>query len=268
MTSKKGQTTKILQSFLDSKMTPKRLTLAHLIIIGSPVLWGITPLWDSSIHSWMGAKILKNFSPASTMFNDRILAEEGRFSSSLEAFAVHDMGWNFIYPYELSFVAWFILRNSERGMQHFHETLTMCSVGTLLFMSMLQCVHPTWSFAPFAPDFFARMVLCHLIAVLFSWGSISWRRSSDDLSWSARHEEWLARSSRWSIPGLALFTGAVSDLFCPVIKGRISRASSTSHLYKRLTSSDGQQPTSGGIHSSSRRGTRVRKLFRRELCHV
>lgn len=204
----------ILQSFLDTEFITARLTLAHLIIIGIPVLWGITPIWDSSIHSWMGARILKGLSPAaSTMFNDRILAEEGKFSSSLEAFAVHDMGWNFIYPYELSFVAWFILRNSERGMHHFHETLTICSLATLLFMSMLQCVHPTWSFAPFEPNFFAQMVLCHLVAVTVSWGSISWRRSSEQvLSWSERHEEWLAKSSRWSIPGMALFTGAVSEL--------------------------------------------------------
>jgi hypothetical protein len=251
MTSKKRQTTKILRSFLDSEMTPARLTLAHLIIIGIPVLWGITPLWDSSIHSWMGSKVLKNFSPASTMFNDRILSENGKFSSSLEAFAVHDMGWHLIYPYELSFVAWFILRNSERGMQHFHETLTICSLATLLFMSMLQSVHPTWSFAPFEPDFFARMVLCHLIAVSMSWGSISWRRSMIVLSWSERHEEWLARSSRWSIPGLALFTGAVSFPFCPKKKKIIPHHPNVSHVYKRFALSDGQRPIGGGFHSSS-----------------
>ena len=146
------------------------------------------------------------------MFNDRILSEQGKFSSPLEAFAVQDMGWHYIYPYELSFVAWLILRNSERGMQHFHETLTICSFATLLFLSMLQCIHPTWSFAPFEPNFFARTVLCHLIAVSVSFGSILWRRSSNNLSFSEQREEWQAKSSRWSIPGMALFTDAVSDL--------------------------------------------------------
>lgn len=214
MTTTTKRQTKMLQSFLDAELTSSRLTLAHLIIIGIPVIWGVKPLWDSTIHPWMGSKVLRRFSPAaSTMFNDRILSAEGAFSSSLEAFAVHDMGWHFIYPYELSFVAWFLLRNSERGMLHFHETLTMCSMATILFMTILQSVHPTWSFAPFEPNFFARMVLCHLIAVSISWARLScWRGSSQFVPVTYSHQEWKAKSARWSIPGMALITGAVSIL--------------------------------------------------------
>lgn len=204
------QHTKKVQSLLYSELTPARLTLAHLIIIGIPVLWGIKPLWDSSVHSWMGAKFFHRLSPASTMFNDRILVE-GKFASAVEAFAVHDMGWLFIYPYELSFVAWFILRNSKRGIEKFHETFTVCSFATVLFMSLLQCVHPKWSFAPFEPDFFARMVLCHMIAIYMSSASISFRRSMDDQTISDQYQNWRARTSGWSIPGMALFSGAVSS---------------------------------------------------------
>ena len=199
----------IFQNVMDPKLTPARLTLLHWIIIGIPVHWGMKPLWDSTIHSWMGARILKSFSPASTMFNERIL-QQGNFATTMEATAVHDMGWLFIYPYELSIVAWFLLRNSPQGMRHLHETLILCSFATVVVMSILQGVHPMWSFTPFEPEFFARMVLCHMTAVSIGMASIVWDPSFLDSSPSDRHEEWRAKSARWSIPGMALFVGAVS----------------------------------------------------------
>lgn len=202
------QLTNTLQYVMDSKLTPARLTLVHWIIIGIPVHWGIKPLWDSRMHSWMGARFLSSFSPASTMFNDRIL-KDGHFGTTMEATAVHDMGWLFIYPYELSLVAWFLLRNSHQGMRQLHETLILCSFATVVFMSILQGVHPRWSYSPFEPEFFARMVLCHMTAFSISVASIYWDRTFLDSSSSDRHQVWRAKSARWSIPGMALFTGAV-----------------------------------------------------------
>lgn len=198
----------ILQYVMDSKLTPARLTLVHWIIIGIPVHWGIKPLWDSRMHSWMGARFLSRFSPASTMFNDRIL-KHGNFGTTLESTAVHNMGWLFIYPYELCIVAWFILRNSPQGMRNLHETLLLCSFATVVFMSILQGVHPRWSFSPFEPEFFARMVLCHMTAVSISAASIFWDKGILETSPSDRHQDWRAKSARWSIPGMALFVGAV-----------------------------------------------------------
>lgn len=204
------QLTNLLQYAMDSKLTQARLTLLHWIIIGIPVHWGIKPLWDSRMHSWMGARILSCFSPASTMFNERIL-KHGNFGTTMEATAVHDMGWLFIYPYELSIVAWFILRNSPQGIRRLHETLTMCSFATVVFMSMLQGVHPRWSFSPFEPEFFARMVLCHMTAISISVTGMLWEQViRRDTSLVDRHQDWRAKSARWSIPGMALFTGAVS----------------------------------------------------------
>ncbi len=211
----------VLQSLLQSGLTPARLTFSHLIITGIPVLWGIKPLWDSSLHSWMGAKVFNRFSPATSMFNDRILTE-GRFASSMEASAVHDMGWLFIYPYELSLVAWFILRNSQQAMEHFHDALALCSFATVLFLSLLQGIHPKWSLAPLEPDFFARMVLCHMVAVSVSAVSIALRKSNPVLSeWQ---QDWRAKSARWSIPGMALLSGAVSFL-CMTTRVSSSRVS-------------------------------------------
>lgn len=235
----KRRHTKRLPSFLDRALTPARSTLAHLILIGIPVLWGITPLWDDgSIHPWMGPHdgngrkhsfwkkgVYYSRYAASTMFNDHILSAQGTFSSSLEAFAVHDMGWNFLYPYELSFVALFLLvrhpphhqyskddDRSETAMQHFQETLNMCSIATLLFLAVLQSIHPKWSFPPLEPNFFARMILCHLLAVSISWGSLSWRATRNAETFvptTYNDQDWRAKSARWSIPGIALISGAV-----------------------------------------------------------
>jgi hypothetical protein len=194
-----------IKATLEPEVTPCRATLLHLAIIGLPVCWGLIPLWDSSIHPWMGFKFLKNLLPSSSsIFNEQILSAGGTFSSSLEAFSVHDMGWHFIYPYELSFVAWFILRSSKGEMHFFHRTLTMCSFATVLFMSLLQCVHPTKSFAPFESNFFARMVLCHLLAISIS----TWTMSLNSTV-GAQPSPDCAAVARWSIPGMALFVGSV-----------------------------------------------------------
>lgn len=181
-------------------------------------MWGITPLWDSSIYQWMGATrffedTLNFIHPASTMFNEQLLEEDKNFASSLDAMAVHDLGWIIIFPYEMSFVAWFILRQSRRGMEHFHKTLTTCSLVTILFLSALQAVHPRWSYVPFESNFFASVVFYHLTAISISISSILLRKNPSSKSVEMmdleQYQEWRARSARWSIPGTSLILASM-----------------------------------------------------------
>jgi hypothetical protein len=166
----------------------------------------------------MGTKLFQGFlSPASTMFNERLVDGNREFSASMESFAVHDFGWLFILPYEMCFVAWFILRKSEWGMQQFHETLTACSLATVVFIAALQAVHPRRQVAPFDPTFFAYVILFHSTAVAISGASIVRRRQGQTMTNpptdSQRYQEWRARSARWSIPGTALFvTSGINTL--------------------------------------------------------
>jgi hypothetical protein len=97
-----------------------------------------------------------------------------------------------------------LLPCSYGEMHFFHRTLTMCSFATVLFMSLLQCVHPTKSFAPFESNFFARMVLCHLLAISIS----TWTMSLNSTV-GAQPSPDCAAVARWSIPGMALFVGSV-----------------------------------------------------------
>lgn len=192
-------------STLESQVTPFRAAFLHLILIGLPVGLGVIPLWDTSIHGWMGAKFFSGLcQPSSSMYNDRLLKENRALSSPLEAFAVQDMGMRFIYQYELSLVACMLLRNSRSGMHNFHKALVLSSFATIMAMAWLQTWHFRSDFTPFESNFFARMVLNHLFAISFSIWTMSLKNNRD--IHKTPHI-----GGRWSIPGIALFTGSVSQ---------------------------------------------------------
>jgi hypothetical protein len=199
------ETIRRLGSTLESEVTPFRAAFLHLILIGLPVGLGVIPLWDTSIHGWMGVKFFSGlFQPSSSMYNDRLLKENHAFSSPLEAFAVQDMGMRFIYQYELSLVACILLRNSRSAMHFFHKALVLCSSATIMAMAWLQTLHLRADFTPFEPNFFARMVLSHLFAISFSIWTMSLKKNRNI------HEPPYS-GGRWSIPGIALFIGSVSQ---------------------------------------------------------
>lgn len=156
----------------------------------------------------MGAKFFSGlFQPSSSMYNDRllkVLKENRAFSSPLEAFAVQDMGMRFIYQYELSLVACMLLRNSRSGMHFFHKTLVLCSFAIMMAMAWLQTLHFRSDFTPFEPNFFARMVLSHLFAISFSIWTMSLKKNR-----YIHKPPYIG--GRWSIPGIALFIGSVSQ---------------------------------------------------------
>ena len=212
------------RSRLESAVTPFLAVMVHLILIGIPVGLGAIPLWDGSIHQWMGNGFFSGlFPPSWSMYNDRLLQKSGNAMTPLEAYAVHDMGWRFIYQYELSFVACILLRKTTIGEHLFHKTVVIMSFLTVFAMSSIQYLHFQSPYTPFEPNFFARMVFCHLLAIAFSFGELSAQRYKDICLPPPS-----GVAAKWSIPGKAIFLGSVSrcyriggqkthglTLFCP-----------------------------------------------------
>jgi hypothetical protein len=222
-----------------SAATPFRSSLLHLIIIGIPVALGFIPVWDGTLHPWMERKFFRDWFPfpsASSMFHEDLLTDVGTFSTPLEAFVVHDMGIRFIYQYELSFVACFILRQST-AMHFFHQMLVVCSFLTILAMAWLQSFHFSTEATPWEPNFFARMVLCHLLAIAASTWTMSFKGNRKFRLYPSN-----ATVARWSIPGTAVFLGSVCKCTLSFLNScKHGAFSSSSRLYYRHCIYTGRQ---------------------------
>jgi hypothetical protein len=161
-------------------LTPYRGIFLHLLLIGIPYYFGALPTGRG--RGWLYPE---------TLVDDRCSMFQERCSSSLEEFAVRDYGVRFAFHYELSWVVWLTMRISNESALAFHKILFGTSCATLLSHALFK------NFLLFDPQFYSNFVLCHLLAIAVSfWVITAFPRAELD-------------SMKWSIPGNAVFLGAV-----------------------------------------------------------
>lgn len=173
-------------------LTPHRGVFLHLLLIGIPFRFGILPTgWGRGwLFPWLG-------DPCTSIF-------DVNECSRLERFCVRDFGVRFLLGYELAGVVWYIMRKTRGNVVAFHKILLLNSMFTLLTIAWMQnYFHPDTHFE-FRPEWFNSVVFYTLAALALSL-------------WTVRQgPPAMPPQMKWSIPGNAVFIGAVVNLFVAV----------------------------------------------------
>lgn len=196
-------------------LTPYRGIFLHLLLIGIPYRFGLLPTgW---FRGWLipdnmlGDRCTIFFSGGGTAPDDgSSLPDEQQqlqqqWCSPFEEFVIRDFGVRFNLFYELAVVVWLTMRQTNASAVAFHKILLGASAATLVKLAWLQNYYrpPPHRFE-FNPEFFVRAIFYHLLAICVSFWIVSSYPKSEPAT------------MKWSIPGNAVFTGAVINLFVSV----------------------------------------------------
>jgi hypothetical protein len=168
-----------------------------LLLIGIPYRFGLLPagfgqgwLFPDSLLADRCTIFASSSSPSSPSFSQ---------CTEVEAFAIRDFGVRFLLHYELTWIVWWTTHrktnNNLKAVIAFHKLLLGTSFATLFFTAWLQHY---FTDSEFNSAFYADVVMYYLAALALS-------------TWIVQNQvkPSIPPSMKWSIPGNALWCGAV-----------------------------------------------------------